>query len=60
MGIKMKARIHNGIICALAVLLAALSAGNARAQSDYPNKPIHFIVGFAAGGGNDLFARLVV
>jgi tripartite-type tricarboxylate transporter receptor subunit TctC len=53
-------RIHNGIICALVVLLAALSAGNARAQSDYPNKPIHFIVGFAAGGGNDLFARLVV
>jgi tripartite-type tricarboxylate transporter receptor subunit TctC len=35
-------------------------ASNAHAQSDYPNKPIHFIVGFGAGGGNDLFARLVV
>jgi len=46
----------------LAVLLAAalVSAGNARAQSDYPNRPIRFIVGFAAGGGNDIFARLVV
>ena len=53
-------RIRKGLICALAVLLTALSAGNARAQADYPNKPIHFIVGFAAGGGNDLFARLVV
>ena len=26
----------------------------------YPNRPIHFIVGFAAAGGNDLFADLVV
>jgi tripartite-type tricarboxylate transporter receptor subunit TctC len=60
MRIKMTMRICNEIICALAVALAALSAGNACAQSDYPNKPIHFIVGFAAGGGNDLFARLVV
>jgi tripartite-type tricarboxylate transporter receptor subunit TctC len=60
MRIKMTMRIRDEIICALAVALAALSAGNACAQSDYPNKPIHFIVGFAAGGGNDLFARLVV
>lgn len=44
----------------VAVLLAVLSGGNARAQTDYPNRAIHFIVGFAAGGGNDLFARLVV
>jgi len=39
---------------------AALLSGPAQAQSDYPNRPIHFIVGFAAGGGNDIFARLVV
>ena len=44
------------------VLAAALTAGiaPAKAQSDYPKQVIHFIVGFAAGGGNDLFARLVV
>ena len=36
------------------------AAGEARAQNDYPNRVIHFIVGFAAGGGNDIFARLVV
>ncbi len=40
-------------------LLATIAASVALAQ-DYPSRPIHFIVGFAAGGGNDLFARLVV
>jgi len=41
-------------------LLAMAAAGDARAQSEFPNRSVHFIVGFAAGGGNDLFARLVV
>jgi tripartite-type tricarboxylate transporter receptor subunit TctC len=31
----------------------------ARAQSDYPSHPLRLIVGFAAGGGNDIFARIV-
>jgi tripartite-type tricarboxylate transporter receptor subunit TctC len=43
--------------------LAAIVAGAAGAQGEnatnFPNRPIHLIVGFAAGGGNDLFARLV-
>ena len=42
------------------MMLAALFAGSAVAQTNFPTRPIHFIVGFAAGGGNDLFARLVV
>ena len=46
------------------ILLALATISNpARSQSDpaanYPNKPIHFILGFAAGGGNDLVARIV-
>ena len=52
-----------GFKCALRkVALAAVAAvvvQPALAQGDYPNKPIRVIVGFAAGGGNDLFARLV-
>jgi len=46
----------------LAVTLGALAlavAGGSQAMAAYPDRPIHFIVGFAAGGGNDLFARLV-
>jgi tripartite-type tricarboxylate transporter receptor subunit TctC len=45
------------ILAALSVLALAISP--AAAQADYPNKPIKFVVGFAAGGGNDIFARLV-
>src|SRR4051794_15250418 len=29
----------------------------ALAQQDYPNKPIHIILGFPAGGGADILAR---
>jgi len=53
-------RIRNSVACVLTASLLLFCAGHARAQTDFPNRPIHFIVGFAAGGGNDLFARLVV
>ena len=48
----------------LAVLVAALlSVGFAVratcAQETYPNRTIRLIVGFAAGGGNDIIARIV-
>src|SRR5215467_8679679 len=38
---------------------AALLAGPARAQSGYPSRPIHILVGYPAGGGVDLIARLL-
>ena len=37
-----------------------LFAGTARAQNaDYPNRPIKMLVGFAAGGGTDVAARII-
>ena len=51
------------LLTAALVALAAVAARPAAAQGDaaanFPNKPIRVIVGFAAGGGNDIFARLV-
>ena len=48
------------LMSGLALLLLVVSAiAPAHAQSDYPSRPIRMIVGFAAGGGNDIFARLV-
>jgi tripartite-type tricarboxylate transporter receptor subunit TctC len=53
----MSAKTRRGILLALGLTLAVLAP--AQAQTEYPNKPIRIIVGFAAGGGNDIFARLV-
>ena len=39
--------------------LALGAAGAARAQSAYPNRPVHLIVPYPPGGGTDYFARLV-
>jgi tripartite-type tricarboxylate transporter receptor subunit TctC len=38
---------------------AALLAGPARAQTSYPSRPIRILVGYPAGGGVDLVARLL-
>ena len=39
--------------------LVALRAGHARAQSGYPSGPIRMLVGYPAGGGVDIVARLL-
>ena len=39
-------------------LALVLACGEAAAQN-YPNKPVKWIVGFAAGGGNDVLARAI-
>src|SRR6185503_12263396 len=51
---------RRAIVASLFAALTLTCVDLAQAQTDFPTKPIHFIVGFAAGGGNDLFARLVV
>ena len=56
----MKRRNFLGLIGAAAGL-ASIAPGFARAlaQSTYPSRPVRIIVGFAAGGGVDISARLI-
>ncbi len=53
----MPIRLAGALIVALSLALAGIVP--AAAQSDYPTKPIKVVVGFGAGGGTDILARLV-
>ena len=46
------------VLAGVLMTLAATFASDAMAQA-YPTKPIRLIVGFAAGGGTDISARLI-
>ena len=56
--LKLGAKI--GAMASLAPLgTAALSVCEARAQSDYPSKPVRFVVDSAVGSANDVSARIL-
>ena len=61
-GMRMCSR-HLIQTCSMIPTLLALAAGPAAAQSDaaagYPKQAIRIVIGFAAGGGNDLMGRVV-
>jgi tripartite-type tricarboxylate transporter receptor subunit TctC len=44
---------------ALCLALASLLALPAWAQDNYPNKPVRIVVGYSAGGGNDIIVRVL-
>ena len=45
--------------CLILMCLIGLALAPARAADQYPNRPVHFIVSFAAGGSNDIIARVI-
>ena len=57
--LSLRRMILGALVLSIAGLVLAAASAPARAQSDFPNHPVRLIVGFAAGGGNDIFARLV-
>ena len=46
------------VAAAVTLFLTLASAAPASAESPYPNRPIHLIVTYPPGGGNDLIARM--
>jgi tripartite-type tricarboxylate transporter receptor subunit TctC len=44
----------------VATAAASPFAGRAFAQQDYPNRPIHVVIGFAAGSGADILCRFFI
>lgn len=47
------------VLCLGAALLGSSAAALAAAPDNYPVKPIRWVVGFPAGGGTDVLARMV-
>ena len=51
-------RIRKLLLASFACAVAIASAGNACAQA-YPSRPVRIVVGYSAGGGVDIIARLM-
>ena len=51
-------KLRRILACGLPLLAAAIPFAAALAQ-DYPNRPVKVVVGYAPGGGTDIFARVI-
>src|SRR3978361_1573814 len=56
---KMMIRLFRATIFSLTCLLAIASGAAPSAATDYPNRPVKWLIGFAAGGPVDLGAGIM-
>jgi tripartite-type tricarboxylate transporter receptor subunit TctC len=54
-----RTHVRQGLRGLVGILLLAALPNAASAQSDYPKRPIHIVVPYAAGGSTDILARLI-
>src|SRR6266481_4578982 len=52
-------RILRCAVFGLVFLSTLLSAAPPASAADYPNRPVHWMIGFAAGGPVDIVARIM-
>ena len=52
-------RLASVLVGALGIALAGVVAGKISAQPAFPDRPIKVVVGFSAGGGTDVIARIL-
>ncbi|MGB7037015.1 MAG: tripartite tricarboxylate transporter substrate binding protein [Xanthobacteraceae bacterium] len=51
--------LQRGLQAGITAAIAPAFARDALAQADYPSRPVHILVGYAAGGVSDILARLL-
>src|SRR5262245_51196894 len=52
--------IVRAVACLLALGVTASATAQGDAAKNFPTRPVRIIIGFAAGGGNDLIVRVLV